>query len=147
MTQTTNWNEHAHSLLKEHGFTRGGAREAVIDFLARQRCATSAQEIHDALRDEGRSIGIASVYRSLEALHSLQLVQRFDAGNGEGRYEPVAPTGEHHHHVVCDDCDRIMPFEDPALERAIRKLADRVPYAIAGHDVVLHGRCPDCQQN
>jgi Fe2+ or Zn2+ uptake regulation protein len=38
-----------------------------------------------------------------------------------------------------------MPFEDPALERAIDKLAARVPYSIEGHDVVLHGRCPDCQ--
>jgi Fur family ferric uptake transcriptional regulator len=141
-----NWTEHAQRVLKEEGFSRGGARDAVIEFLGRQRCATSAQEIHQALKDTGRAIGIASVYRSLEALHTLHLVQRFDAGHGEGRYEAVAPTGEHHHHVVCDDCERIMPFEDPKLERAIHELAERVPYAIAGHDVVLHGRCPDCQK-
>ena len=144
MTKT--WNEHAQNVLKDKGFSRGGARDAVIDFLARQDCAASAQEIHQALKGEGRAIGIASVYRSLEALHGLQLVQRFDAGHGEGRYEAVPPIGEHHHHVVCDECERIMPFEDPALERAIHKLAERVPYAIAGHDVVLHGRCPDCQK-
>jgi Fur family transcriptional regulator, ferric uptake regulator len=147
MTDTKDWNDHARDVLKDRGFSRGGARDAVIDFLGQQRCAVSAQDIHKALRQKGRAIGIASVYRSLEALHGLQLVQRFDAGHGEGLYEPVAPTGEHHHHVVCDDCDRIMPFEDPALERAIDKLAKRVPYAIAGHDVVLHGRCPDCQKS
>jgi Fur family ferric uptake transcriptional regulator len=141
----THWAEHARSALKDGGYSRGGAREAVIDFLDRQNCATSAQEIHHALRDQGRSIGIASVYRSLEALQALALVQRFDAGHGEGLYEAVSPGGEHHHHVVCDDCDRILPFEDPALEKAIDKLADRVPFSIAGHDVVLHGRCPDCQ--
>ena len=67
-------------------------------------------------------------------------------GHREGLYEPVTPGGDHHHHVVCDDCERIVPFEDPALERAIDALADRVPFAIAGHDVVLHGRCPDCQK-
>jgi Fur family ferric uptake transcriptional regulator len=142
-----NWTEHAQQILKQKGFSRGGARDAVIEFLGRQRCAATAQEIHSALKTEGRAIGIASVYRSLEALHNLQLVQRFDAGHGEGRYEALAPTGEHHHHVVCDECDRIMPFEDPGLERAIHKLAERVPYAIAGHDVVLHGRCPDCQKS
>jgi Fur family ferric uptake transcriptional regulator len=145
MTANKTWPEHAHDVLRDSGYSRGGARDAVIEYLGRQRCATSAQEIHDALKSEGRTIGIASVYRSLEALHNLHLVQRFDAGQGEGRYEAVAATGEHHHHVVCDDCERIMPFEDPALERAIDKLAERVPYAIAGHDVVLHGRCPDCQ--
>jgi Fur family ferric uptake transcriptional regulator len=147
MSDTTNWTEHAQTVLRDQGFSRGGARDAVIEYLGRQHCAASAQEIHQALKREGRSIGMASVYRSLEALHGLQLVQRFDAGHGEGRYEAVAPTGEHHHHVVCDECERIMPFEDPALERAIDKLAQRVPYAIAGHDVVLHGRCPDCQKN
>jgi len=146
MTTSETWGDHAQRVLRERGFGRGGAREAVIDYLGRQQCAASAQEIHQALRAEGRTIGIASVYRSLEALHGLHLVQRFDAGHGEGRYEPVAPGGEHHHHVVCDDCERIMPFEDPALERVIHKLAERVPYAIAGHDVVLHGRCPDCQK-
>jgi Fur family transcriptional regulator, ferric uptake regulator len=146
MSDRHDWTDHARDVLKDSGFSRGGARDAVIEYLGRQHCAASAQEIHDALRHEGRAIGIASVYRSLEALHNLQLVQRFDAGHGEGRYEAVAPTGEHHHHVVCDECERIMPFEDPALERAIDKLAERVPYAIAGHDVVLHGRCPECQR-
>jgi len=146
MSDRHDWTDHARDLLKDRGFSRGGAREAVIEYLGGQHCAASAQEIHDALRREGRAIGIASVYRSLDALHNLQLVQRFDAGHGEGRYEAVAPTGEHHHHLVCDECERIMPFEDPALERAIDKLAERVPYAIAGHDVVLHGRCPDCQK-
>jgi Fur family ferric uptake transcriptional regulator len=147
MEDSVNWNEHARDVLKARGFSRGGARDAVIDYLGDQKCALSAQEIHAALRAEGRSIGMASVYRSLEALQKAHLVQRFDAGHGEGRYEPVAPDGEHHHHVICDDCERILPFEDPALERALDKLAERVPYAIAGHDVVLHGRCPDCQKN
>ena len=147
MSETNKWTEHAQTVLRDEGFSRGGARDAVIEYLGRQNCAASAQEIHQALKREGRAIGMASVYRSLEALHGLQLVQRFDAGPGEGRYEAVPPTGEHHHHVVCDECERIMPFEDPALERAIDQLAERVPYAIAGHDVVLHGRCPDCQKN
>jgi Fur family ferric uptake transcriptional regulator len=146
MSDTNSWPDHARNVLKDRGFSRGGARDAVIEYLGRQRCAATAQEIHRALKEDGRAVGIASVYRSLEALHNLQLVQRFDAGHGEGRYETVAPSGQHHHHVVCDECERIMPFEDLALERAIDKLAERVPYAVAGHDVVLHGRCPDCQE-
>jgi Fur family transcriptional regulator, ferric uptake regulator len=140
------WAHHARDALKLHGYSRGGAREAVIDYLDGQSCATSAQEIYRALRQAGRSIAMASVYRSLEALHGLNLVQRVETGQGEGLYEPVAPSGEHHHHVICDDCERIVPFEDPALEQAISSLAARVPFDVAGHDVVLHGRCADCKQ-
>jgi len=141
------WADHARAALKGHGYSRGGAREAVIDYLDDQSCARSAQEIYGALRSGGRRIAMASVYRSLEALQRLQLVQRVDVGAGEGLYEPLAPSGEHHHHVVCDECDRIVPFEDPALERAISELAKRVPFEVEGHEVVLHGRCPECTKD
>ena len=52
MTHTT-WTDHAQHVLKESGFSRGGARDAVIEYLAAQDCAASAQEIHDDLRTEG----------------------------------------------------------------------------------------------
>jgi Fur family ferric uptake transcriptional regulator len=139
------WAEHARSALKDHGYSRGGARDAVIDYLDGQSCAASAQDIHRELREGGRRVALASVYRSLEALHGLRLVQRIETGQGEGLYEPVAESGDHHHHVVCDDCERIVPFEDPGLEQAITRLARRVPFDVAGHDVVLHGLCPDCK--
>jgi Fur family ferric uptake transcriptional regulator len=89
---------------------------------------------------------MASVYRALETLHALQLVTRLEVGQGEALFEPRKPSGEHHHHVVCDRCDRIVPFEDPGLERAIDRLSRRVEFDVRGHDVVLRGRCPDCQE-
>ena len=52
----------------------------------------------------------------------------------------------HHHHMVCDDCGRVIPFEDAELERSITRLARRVTFAVAEHDVVLHGACADCQR-
>ena len=58
--------------------------------------------------------------------------------------EPLRPSGDHHHHVVCENCDRVVAFEDPALEAAISHLSRRVDFEIAGHDVVLRGRCPQC---
>jgi Fur family ferric uptake transcriptional regulator len=140
-----NWAQHARAALKEAGHSRGGARETVIAFLDRQSCAASAQDIHRILRDQGHRIGTASVYRALETLHALGLVQRLDMGHGESMFEPVHASGAHHHHIVCDRCERILPFEDAALERAIIQLSRRVDFEIEGHDVVLHGRCPECR--
>ena len=51
----------------------------------------------------------------------------------------------HHHHLVCDGCGRLEPFEDDALERAIHGLADRVSFDISDHDVTLHGSCENCR--
>jgi Fur family ferric uptake transcriptional regulator len=117
----------------------------VIESLAAQDCCRSAQEIFDQLRDDGRAVGIASVYRVLDLLVSLGLLQRLDLGGGVARYEPAMPGGEHHHHVVCVDCGDVRPFEDRALEEALERAASRAALEVDGHDVVLWGRCEDCR--
>jgi Fur family ferric uptake transcriptional regulator len=139
------WIEHALRTLADAGYRRGGARTAVVRTLGAQSCAVSARDIDDSLRGEGKAIGRASVYRTLETLAELKLVQRLDLGSGEKRYEPQRPGGEHHHHLVCDHCGNVQPFEDPELERALERLSSRVDYAVDEHDVVLHGACGDCR--
>ena len=139
------WREHTDAALREAGFRSGGARAAVLNLMASQECCASAQEIHERLRESGRSVGIASVYRVLEVLSELRLVQRVDVGDGIARFEPAPPDGEHHHHVVCDDCGRVEPFSDLPLERAIANASDRMGYRVDGHDVVLRGECADCR--
>jgi Fur family ferric uptake transcriptional regulator len=115
-----------------------------VELLGSQDCCLSAQEIFDALRADGRRVGIASVYRVLDVLSGLQLVQRIDVGDGVARYEPAHPGGEHHHHLVCDDCGRVVAFEDERLEQALEGLSTRLAHEIAAHDVVLRGECADC---
>jgi Fur family transcriptional regulator, ferric uptake regulator len=139
------WREHTDAALREAGFRAGGARAAVLDLMSKQDCCASAQEIHDNLRRSDRSVGIASVYRVLEVLSDLGLVQRVDVGDGIARFEPTAPTGEHHHHLVCDDCGKVEAFEDRALERALDQVADTTGYALSGHEVLLRGACSDCR--
>jgi Fur family ferric uptake transcriptional regulator len=90
-------------------------------------------------------VGVASIYRTLDLLDSLRLARRVDAGEGVARYEPVDPSGEHHHHLVCDSCGDVTAFEDDALERAIEQLSSRVEFAIDAHDVTLRGECPACR--
>src|SRR5688500_6257801 len=139
------WREQTETALREAGFRAGGARTAVLDLMAGQDCCASAQDIHDGLRASGRSVGIASVYRVLEVLSELRLVQRVDVGDGIARFEPAPPGGVHHHHVVCDDCGKVEPFSDSSLERAIASASDRVGYRVDAHEVVLRGECGDCR--
>jgi Fur family transcriptional regulator, ferric uptake regulator len=138
------WVEHAIAALGDAGYQRGGARLAVIELLARQDCAMTAIEIDDRLRAGDQAIGRASVYRTLEQLEELKLVHRLEMGRGMASYERIEPTGEHHHHVVCEKCGRVEPFEDSGLERAIGRLQDRVGFEVSEHEVVLRGRCPRC---
>ena len=138
------WTDHALDTLERRGYRTGAARRTVVELLGRQRCCLSAKEIECTLRSEGREVGLASVYRALEVLDDLKLVQRLDAGEGVVRYEPAHHGGHHHHHIVCERCGGVAQYEDEALERAITELAGRLSWRVDSHDVVLRGTCPAC---
>ena len=142
-THDKRWAENAQRVLAHHNHHTGAARQAVLDLLDTQTCALSAIEIEDALRASERPVGRASIYRILDELERLHLVQKLPLGQ-MARYEPIRTGDAHHHHLVCDDCGAVTPFSDPALETAIEKLSRRVPMRVADHEIVLHGSCKDC---
>jgi Fur family transcriptional regulator, ferric uptake regulator len=140
------WVDRAEATLAAAGHKRGGARRALLELLAAESCALTAVEIEDALRARGarRRVSRASVYRILDELEALGLVQRVETGQAMVRYERVCAHEQHHHHLVCDQCGQVMPFSDAGLERAIDALSERVPLAVSEHEIVLHGSCRDC---
>jgi Fur family ferric uptake transcriptional regulator len=140
----TGWAEHALETLHAAGHRRGGARTAVVEALAGHDCAVTALDLDDELRRRRPPVGRASVYRALEQLEQLGLLQRVEVCRGTAGYERIDPTGHHHHHAICRDCGRMVPFEDPALERAIGEVSERLSFEVTEHDVVLRGTCERC---
>ena len=139
------WADHTMRVLGRSGFRASAPRSAVVQVLGELGCSVTARELALALERRGRRVGLASVYRTLELLEELRLVQRFEVGEGTARFEPAGPSREHHHHLVCDRCGNVAAFEDAALERAIERLSTRVDFAVDGHDVTLRGECPSCR--
>jgi Fur family ferric uptake transcriptional regulator len=143
-THTDDWIEQAEATLAAAGHKRGGARRALLELLDAQQCALTALEIEDSLRAAQRRVSRASVYRILDELEQLRLVQRVETGQAMVRYERVCSEDDHHHHLVCDGCGLVMPFSDEALEQAISSLSSRVPLTVSEHEIVLRGSCADC---
>ncbi|MGA2927123.1 MAG: Fur family transcriptional regulator [Solirubrobacteraceae bacterium] len=141
---TDSWVEHAQHVLAQTEHRTGAARQALLELLDAQACALSAIEIEDALRAQQRPIGRASIYRILDELERLHLVQKLQVGQAMGRYEPIRTGEGHHHHLVCDNCGTVTPFTDRDLETAILKLSHRVPMRVDEHEIVLHGACQQC---
>ncbi|MEA2378330.1 MAG: Fur family transcriptional regulator, ferric uptake regulator [Thermoleophilaceae bacterium] len=139
------WTGHARDTLERDGYRLSAPRAAVVDTLATLGCSVTAKEIADRLRERGQDVGVASIYRTLELLDRLRLARRVDAAEGVARYEPIDPSGEHHHHIVCERCGEVTAFEDHDLEHAIERLSQRVDFAIDAHDVTLRGECPGCR--
>ncbi len=144
MHEHADWSATAIESLQADGRRNGGARRTVVEHLGTQPCCRSAQEIFDGIREQGGRVAIATVYRALDQLVELGLVARVELGDGVARFEPSHADGDHHHHLVCDDCGRVEPFSDPGLEAALEDAATRLHYDMRGHEVILHGQCGDC---
>lgn len=142
---TDRWTDLTRAELRRAGHRASAPRAAVVELLGRQSCVLSAREISERLHADGTPVGIATVYRTLELLARMKLVQRLDMGTDPARYEPALPGGDHHHHhLVCEQCSEVTAFDDPDLERAIDRLARELDYRVGDHDVVLRGLCPEC---
>lgn len=135
-----NWPAHASRQLDDAGYRSGSARRQVVDLLGGAECALTALEIDRHLD----SVGRASVYRTLDQLEQLHLIQRVEVGGDATGYERVDPDA-HHHHLVCEGCGRLAPFTSEKLEGAIEAVGKRSGFAVASHDVVLRGTCPECR--
>ena len=139
---TQMWADEALRALRREGGRGGAARERVVSLLAGQTCALTATEIDRRLPQVGR----ASVYRALDQLEGLGLIQRLDLGGGAAGYERLGPGGEHHHHLLCRACGRLVPFHDEDLERAIGSVGRESGFRVTSHEVTLQGICAGCQE-
>ena len=143
-TEQRDWAEHARGELRRTGHRTGGAREEVLDLLGRQDCCLSAQaDPRPAARATGAASGWPASTARSTCSPQLELVHRVDV-DGTACFEPADPSGEHHHHAICDRCGKTDAFEDPELERLIDGVGERLGYDVGAHDVVLRGACPEC---
>ena len=121
-----------------------GAQQ-VFELLQRSEELKTAQDIHGLLRSDADlpAPGLTTVYRSLDSLVSLGFVQAVDLGDGEKRYEVVKP-GEHHHHLICDQCKKSVHLDRCVVEdldEAVRKLYG---FHIRDHVLEMFGLCKSC---
>ena len=142
--RSASWAAHAQDVLAQSRRHSGRARDALVALLDAQACALSAIEIEDLLREDNRPVARASIYRILDELERLRLVQRVQVGQEMTRYEPIRTGEGHHHHLVCESCGAVTPFTDPGIEDAIRSLSRRLPMQVDEHEIVLRGACQLC---
>ena len=104
----------------------------------------SAEDIYQALRDEGEEVGLATVYRVLTQFEAAGLVTRHHFEGGQAVFE-LNREG-HHDHIVCIGCGKVEEFVDEIIEEQQAKIADSKGYEITDHSLILYGKCPECQK-
>lgn len=104
------------------------------------------EEIFLLAKEFAPDIGLATVYRTLEVLEKLNIINRFDYGDGQSRYEMGRDTEEHyHHHLICLGCGEVSEFKDDLLEKLEEKVAAKCQFKIVDHSLRFFGYCKQCQ--
>lgn len=108
----------------------------------------SAEDVHDILRTEKAEIGLATVYRTLELLSDLCILQKMEFGDGCSRYEvnDTDPTRHHHHHLICTKCGKVEEFDEDLLETLEADIERKTGFRTLDHQVKFFGICKECQE-
>ncbi len=128
--------------LEEHNLKQTKQREAVLEvFLSTQGHITS-EELHRRVREQHPGVGYTTVYRTMKLLCEAGLASERSFDDGALRYEIFH---EHHDHLVCTRCGKIVEFECSMIEGAQDQIADRYGFRLLRHRHELYGLCPNCQ--
>lgn len=118
-------------------------RAAILQVLTGTDEFISAQDLHAALRTDGSTIGLATVYRALQEMVGAGDLDTVRKDSGEVLYRQCADA-HHHHHLVCRSCGRTEEVEAPGVERWARAVAAEHGFVEINHEVELFGLCPQC---
>ena len=117
-------------------------RKAVTEAMGSFTDFRSAQEIHELLGERGETVGLATVYRTLQRLAETGDVDVLRTEDGEAIYRRCSDS--HHHHLVCRECGATVEVEGPTVERWTRSIAAEHGYADVSHTLEIFGTCPAC---
>jgi Fur family ferric uptake transcriptional regulator len=117
-------------------------RRALRDHLASSNAFASAQQVYDDLRATGDRVGLATVYRTLQAMAEAGEVDTLRTDDGEVLFRKCGPS--HHHHLVCRTCGLTVEVDGPSVERWASEAAEDNGFTKVTHVVELFGLCPAC---
>lgn len=129
--------------LDQAGYRLTGPRRAVAEIIAGRDGHFTAAELVDEAKRRNLGIGRATVFRALDLLLELGVVERLDLPNGEHAYVGCEPA--HHHHVVCSRCGRSTEIDDAGLRAVVDDVSRRTGYLVDTHRLELFGLCPACR--
>jgi Fur family ferric uptake transcriptional regulator len=123
---------------------QGGAVRSV---LVQSAGFSSAQDIHTALRRQGKPVGLSTVYRHLQSLVEQGVADVIQSPDGEATYRYCGETtSAHHHHLVCRKCGHTEEVTAPAIERWAAQIASKFDFSDVDHTVEIFGTCAPCRK-
>ena len=132
--------------LLTQGLKSTNQRELILEEFLRAGAHLSTEELYLSLRKKNPRIGYATVHRTLKLFAECGIAEQRHFGDGQARYE-TSDRDEHHDHLICLSCGKIVEFEDPRIEELQVEVAGEHGFSIERHRLELYGCCSDCSNN
>lgn len=132
-------------LLKKNGLKYTQQREALLRTVCETKGHFTPEELYQAVQKKfpNLNVGIATVYRSLGVMEQESLVTSVSFGVNGKKYE--FGQKEHHDHMICDKCGKMIEFVDETIEKRQEDIASQYDFKITNHSMQIHGICHSCQ--
>lgn len=130
--------------ISQKGLKSTRQRDLILDSFLSSHRHISIEELYLKLRAKHPNIGYATVYRTLKLFAESGIAREIQFGDGQTRYEHAA-EGEHHDHLVCTGCGKIIEFENETIEQLQQEIARSHGFSIMSHKLELYGLCSGCR--
>lgn len=142
---TEHYREMLAAYMAKKGLRSTKQRDHIVEAFFAQPDHVSIEELLARVRERDPAIGYATVYRTLKLLTESGVANERKFGDGLTRYE-LADDETHHDHLICLECQKIVEFEEPEVERLQEEIARRYGFVVRSHKHEMYGVCPDCQK-
>ena len=130
--------------LRQAGLKYTPQRVAVLEEIAIDQGHRECEDIYLALKQKGRHVSRATVYRTMDILVVNNFVRKMEIGDGRSRYESKVDS-PHHDHLICTSCGNIVEFLDQDIEDLQEKIAKHYHFTLQRHVHQLFGVCKQCR--
>lgn len=103
------------------------------------------EELYESVKKYRPKIGYATVYRTLKLFKECGIAIERNFGDGRSRYEPIKFQGEHHEHLICIECGKIIEFESQQVECHSMETARINDFKVTSHKLEIYGYCSSCK--
>ena len=130
--------------ITDHGLKTSRQRELIAEIFFQAGGHLSIEELLDRVRDADAKVGQATVYRTMKLLTKCGLAESRQFGDGHTRYEPTHDHDEHHDHLICTTCSKIIEFVNTEIESLQDRVAAQHHFRVTHHKMELYGTCAEC---
>ena len=143
-SQTTNSKKKSRELLNKAGLRKTSQRESILEIIRRGQGHLDADEVYQRVRKKQPRLSLSTVYRTLQTLKELGLIEEVHLDETHHHYEIKAV--HEHHHLICLGCGKVVEFECPMTTRMKENVSNEKGFEVVNTEVRMTGYCPDCRK-